>query len=269
MRKLALMTATILAAGTLAGAPAFAAGTSGTPVGNQPDAAAMPTTRDPGNTTAERSEVNRTAVADEDPEDRAEDRAEAQELVSRATDVVQQMTQDGNVMTLLAKAKGVFIIPDYAEGALIAGARGGEGVFVARQGDEWSNPAFYDMGGISLGAQVGGQSGPVAFLLMNDEAVDRFKRGDSFSLNAEAGYTFADASDGARASTGERQVVIWSGVEGAFAGAAVSVGDISWDEEQTAAYYGDTIGTDATAGDIIEANPDSERGSELRQALSS
>ena len=181
MRKFALLTATMLVTGGLA-APAFSA--------------AAPTTDETRNV-AQAPANQAPAVRDndrEDPEDIAEDRQEAQEIIAEATRVANQMASDGQARAALDKAEGVFIVPDFAQGALIIGAGGGAGVFLARTADGWGNPAFYEMGGLSFGAQAGGESGPMAFMLMTDKAVQGFRNDDDFTLSAEAGYTFGEST---------------------------------------------------------------------------
>ncbi|MBA74018.1 MAG: hypothetical protein CMO30_01835 [Tistrella sp.] len=252
MRKFALLTATMLVTGGLA-APAFSA--------------AAPTTDETRNV-AQAPANQAPAVRDndrEDPEDIAEDRQEAQEIIAEATRVANQMASDGQARAALDKAEGVFIVPDFAQGALIIGAGGGAGVFLARTADGWGNPAFYEMGGLSFGAQAGGESGPMAFMLMTDKAVQGFRNDDDFTLSAEAGYTFGEARDGAAATTDNtaKDVVVWSGTEGAFAGATVSVGDISYDEDRTAAYYGAASRPDQ----VLDGPANNEHGGELRAAL--
>ncbi|WP_372500912.1 lipid-binding SYLF domain-containing protein (plasmid) [Tistrella mobilis] len=269
MRKFALLTATMLVTGGLA-APAFSAAATTTDEtrnvaqapanqapANQAPAAAAGTNA--GQVPAARSDDR------EDAEDIAEDRQEAQEIIAAATKVANQMASDGQARAALDKARGVFIVPDFAQGALIIGAGGGAGVFLARTDEGWGNPAFYEMGGLSFGAQAGGESGPMAFMLMTDKAVQGFRNDDDFTLSAEAGYTFGEAKDGAAATTDNtaKDVVVWSGTEGAFAGATVSVGDISYDEDRTAAYYGAASRPDQ----VLDGPANNEHGGELRAAL--
>lgn len=175
----------------------------------------------------------------EQPE-RAEEAAEARQLVNDAAKTLQQMKQDAELTQLLNKAQGVFIVPTYGRAAVGIGGQGGEGVLLARQDDGWSDPAFYDVGGISLGAQLGAEGGSVAMLLMSKEALDAFKSDNEFSLDAEAKLTLADYSKLARTQLSdlEEDVVFWSNAEGAFAGATLSASGISWDDEENPAYYG-------------------------------
>lgn len=120
---------------------------------------------------------------------------------------------DPQLKQLLGKAKGVFLVPEFGRGAVIVivGGRGGAGLVLAKDNGQWSDPAFYDFGAISLGAQAGGSGGKVAFLLMTDKAVDAFKSGNKISLNS-------------RSRTYDRQFLAqWASFMGRFALYSVSI----------------------------------------------
>lgn len=205
-----------------------------------------------------------------DERDRKDDRGEkkeqakeAQELVKEAVAVARKLDADPEIQELLRQAKGVFILPEFGKGALVVGGRGGEGVLLARHDGGWSDPAFYDLAGVSLGAQAGGSAGEMALVLMSDEAVEHFKDDTSFALNADADLTIVDYSAVAQGSVGRGDVVVWSDAEGVFAGAGFSVTGISWDEEENRAYYG----PDVTAAKVLEGETKSKKGDVLRREL--
>lgn len=171
--------------------------------------------------------------------DRREELQEARQEVMEAVQVVQRMKADPAMAGLLQRAKGVFILPSYGRGGLGVGVQGGEGVLVTRKGGEFSEPVFYNMGGISIGPQAGASGGELAFLLMTDKAVREFESGKNFSLNADAGLTIVNYSKRAQVSGGKLQdVIVWSNTKGAYAGASVALTDIVVDGEANRAYYG-------------------------------
>ncbi|MBO0165688.1 lipid-binding SYLF domain-containing protein, partial [Vibrio alginolyticus] len=59
---------------------------------------------------------------------------------------------------LLAKAKAVVVFPGSLKLSFIVGGQGGSGVAISRLAKGWSAPAFLNMGGGSIGPQIGGQS---------------------------------------------------------------------------------------------------------------
>lgn len=168
--------------------------------------------------------------------DSAKARATA-DLVNDAARIVRDMRADRELARQMERARGVFVVPDYGRAALGVGAQGGNGVLVVLNEGQWSAPMFYDMGGLSVGAQAGGAAGPVAFLLMTDKALDRFLDEQTFALDAGAGINVADWSARARATTGA-DAIAWSRTRGLFAGASVGARDIRWDAEDATAYYG-------------------------------
>lgn len=209
---------------------------------------------------------NDGAVADTD----SGDVGDAQQTITEAVAVVNQMKQDTELGASLAEAQGVFIVPDYGQGAVLIGGEGGQGIAMLRQGEEagseWSAPAFYNFGGVTAGAQAGGEAGSVAMLLMTDEAVEMFRSEETdFSLDANAGLTIVNWSEKAEGSPGDADVIVWSDTEGLFAGANIAVTGINRDDDVTEAYYGEDVDTQQ----IFSGNITDDRSQTLRDALSS
>jgi SH3 domain-containing YSC84-like protein 1 len=212
--------------------------------------------------------VAKAADAAATPQTSQDERADARSLVSEAALTLSTMKSDPQVLTLLREARGVFVVPNYGRGAFLVGGQGGEGVMVARQNGTWSDPVFYNIGGISLGAQFGAEGGRIAMLLMTDRAVDRFKQQNNFSLNADAGLTIIDYSARALGSAGMGDVVLWSDTAGAYAGLSLGVTDVSYDDNANRAYYraGNVSAQRILNGDVINPRPLS---AQLKAALPS
>ncbi len=252
MRKRTLLAgaAILLTSGALAAAPAMAAGqmqngaigTNKTMQGNQ-----NATT----NGMAETGSKNAKATND------------ATELVNEAMAEVKTMKKDPQLKKLMAKAKGIYLVPKFGRGALIVGGRGGAGVVLAHVNGKWTNPAFYDFGGISFGAEAGASGGPIAFLLMTKGAVDQFKSGNKVTLNAGAGLSIVTYSANAQASWGKGDIIMWSNTKGAYAGATVSVTDINWSDGNNKAYYGRKVDPSQVLAGKVNT-PDAEQ---LKQML--
>ena len=202
------------------------------------------------------------------------DVTDAQQTITEAVAVVNQMKQDPDLSMTLAEAQGVFIVPDYGQGVALIGGEGGKGIAMLRQGaegdeatgSEWSAPAFYSFGGVSAGAQAGAEAGAIAMLLMTEEAVEMFRSEDTdFSLDANAGLTIVNWSERAQGSPDDADVIVWSDTEGLFAGANIAVTGINRDEDVTTAYYGEDVDTQQ----IFSGNVTDDRSQTLRDALSS
>jgi lipid-binding SYLF domain-containing protein len=160
----------------------------------------------------------------------------------------------------LAEAKGVFVIPDYATAALLVGGSGGEGVLLQRRDGELTDPAFYDVGSVDIGAQAGASAGAIVLMLMNDEALSTFQQETNFALTSQAGLTIVNWSADTGASSEPGDVLVWSDTEGLMAEASVGVSGISWDEEENRQYYNSEVTAEQVlAGDVENPHEESLR----------
>lgn len=241
-----------------AASPMAPADRIGTPVGQPADSTGTPMG-------VQRSQSGTTpSTAGGQAIDPGNDMADARETLNEAVDVIATMRADPNLEARMRDARGIFVIPDFGRAALIAGVSGGSGVMLEQTGGDWSNPAFYDLGSISAGAQAGASGGAMAMLLMSDNAVAKFKQNNNFSVNADAGLSIIDWSAAAQASAGKGDVILWSDTAGLFAGAAVGVSDISFDDEETSAFYGRQV---TAPNQVLASNMSDPAVETLKQAL--
>lgn len=207
------------------------------------------------------TEVAAAATTDADDEDMSGPMEDVQESV----EVVQTMQQEADMQQLLDRAKGVFIVPDYAVAALIIGGSGGEGVLLKKEeGGEWSNPVFYNVGGVSAGLQAGAAAGSIAMILLSDNAMESFGSETNFGLTADAGYSIINWSERARAEIGMgTDAVVWTDTEGLFGELAVGVTGIAPDEDEIAEYYEKEV----QPSEILAGDVDNPHEQMLQQAL--
>lgn len=193
----------------------------------------------------------------------------AQDRVSDAVGLVQQMKQDPALAAVLERAKGVFIVPHYGKGGFIVGGQGGGGVVLVRHDNNWSSPAFYSVAGGSIGAQAGGEGGAIAMILMTQKAVDRFENSTrGWTLSGTAGLTVVNWSGKTQANTaynGRNDVILWTNTSGLYGGLTVGVKHISPDTEMDRAYYQRPV----TSADILAGNVSNPSADTLRNALAS
>ncbi len=173
-----------------------------------------------------------------------------QQQIARAATVIEQMKADPKLAPLLKRAHGVFVIPAQMRGGLIVAGRGGKGVMLARRGQEWTSPLFYNLGGISIGLQAGVERGPVAMLLMNDKAVNEFRKDNNFALDASAGLTLVNFNAAAVAGASLGDVIVWTNTKGAFGSAGIGILDIHFDDSDNRAFYGKPV----KASDVLDGN---------------
>src|SRR5215475_4719447 len=99
----------------------------------------------------------------------ADDALEARQLVEKSQLTLESFMADNEIeaiRNLMTKARGVFIAPQVLKGAFIVGASGGSGLFLAREDSAkpWAGPAFYTIGSVSFGLQIGGEASEIVLL---------------------------------------------------------------------------------------------------------
>lgn len=188
---------------------------------------------------------------------------DTQTLVDNATSAVRQLRSNQQLDRLLREAKGVFIVPRYVKGAAVVGGEGGQGVLLAHKNGGWSDPAFMSVASGSVGAQVGGEAGPVVMLLMTPKAIDEFTRNGNFSLNANAGLTIVNYSARGQSNVGKGDVIVWTNMSGAYVGVNVSGTNITPNQAENGQYYGRSVSTQQ----IINGAVRNASAAKLRDAL--
>src|SRR5260221_12629675 len=87
---------------------------------------------------------------------------------------------------LLDRAEAVAVFPSVLKAGFILGGRGGSGVISRRVSGGWRAPAFFDLGGGSIGLQIGASSTDFILLFMNERAVESLL-GDKFEIGGGGG----------------------------------------------------------------------------------
>lgn len=169
---------------------------------------------------------------------------EQQELIDRATITAETLLRDADnkdFAAMLSRAKAVFIIPRLMRGAFFVGGEGGLGTLVARLPDgSWSAPAFFWVGGASIGLQIGGQSQEVMFFIMTDKGLNAIQS-SKVTLGGDAGLSVAAWGKGVSASTAMgwgADIYAVGAARGLFAGGALSASYIEPRDAWNRAYYG-------------------------------
>jgi len=181
------------------------------------------------------------------------DRQEATQIVEKACMTLSNFKSDDNMgafRDFLKDAKAVVIAPEFLKGAFVVGASGGNAVAMVRDGKtgRWSEPAFYTIGGASIGLQIGGESSEVILLAMTERGVSALM-GNSFKLGAEAGVAAGPVGIGAQAATANlsADVLSFSRSKGLYGGISLDGAVVAVREGLNLAYYGKK----ATPTDIL------------------
>jgi len=141
----------------------------------------------------------------------------------------------------LKDAKAVLIVPNLLKAGFILGGSGGSGVLIARdeKTGDWSQPAFYTLGSVTFGLQIGGESAEVIMMIRTQKALDalfttEFKLGGDMSV--AAGPMGTGASGAVTAD-----IVSFAKSKGLFAGLNLEGSVVKVNEDSNRAYYGKAV----------------------------
>jgi lipid-binding SYLF domain-containing protein len=156
---------------------------------------------------------------------RADDASDAKSTVEKATATVNAFAADKNFVVLpqlLKKAKGVLVYPLIVEGGFIIGGSGGTGVLLVRdeKTGKFGSPAFYSMGGISLGFLAGGQAAETMLVVNTQKGLDSLLS-TKVKLGGDASIAAGPVGAGATATFTE-DFVSYSKSKGAYANMSLS-----------------------------------------------
>ena len=197
----------------------------------------------------------------------ASDAAGAQEIVNKAGVTFKDFMVDDNYSWLrehLKDAKGLLIFPLVLKAGFFLGGSGGNGVLVVKdlKNDDWSQPAFYTIGTVSFGLQVGVEAAEVVVMVMTQKALDSLFT-SSFKLGGDISAAAGPSGAGLKADV-TADFISFARSVGIFIGLDLEGSVISVRESLNKAYYG----KDVSPVDIVMKNEVSNhRSIELRTAL--
>jgi len=161
------------------------------------------------------------------------------------------------------------IFPQVIKGGFIWGGSGGTGVFLARdeKTGHWSEPAFYTIGSVTFGLQIGGEASEVVMLAMTQKAINSLLS-SSFKLGGEASVALGPVGGGAKAQADIPSVtadfLTFAKAKGLYAGLNLEGAVVAVRDGLNASY----CGRDVRPADIIVKHAVRNKGvDELRAIL--
>jgi lipid-binding SYLF domain-containing protein len=153
---------------------------------------------------------------------------------------------DGIPQSILKRAEGIVVIPTLVKGGFIVGASHGKGVMSIRdqKTGQWSRPAFMDLGGGSVGWQIGVQSTDLVLLVMNRGGLDDLMK-SGFKLGGQASVAAGPVGRTAEAATDARfgsKLLGYSRSKGLFAGLSLEGASLNDDHSGNEDFYGRRMG---------------------------
>jgi len=196
----------------------------------------------------------------------------AQGIVDRARVTFSSFMRDSNYSWLhenLDRARGVLIFPQVIKGGFIWGGSGGTGVLVVRdeQTDKWGQPAFYTIGSVTFGLQIGGEAAEVIMVAMTQKAIDSLLS-SSFKIGADASVALGPVGGGAKANADLPNVtadlISFVKSKGLYAGLNLEGSFVSVRSSLNQSYYRKDV---RPVDIIVKQGVTNSRAGELREAL--
>ena len=163
----------------------------------------------------------------------------------------------------VGKAKGIFIVPRMIRGGFFIGGSGGSGALLAknRETGKWSYPAFYTMGSVSFGLQIGGDVSEILLLVMTDKGMDAMLSNE-FKLGGDVAMAAGPVGATAKAQTAD--ILAYGRSKGAFVGVSVEGSVVAPRYEWNNTYYGKKVDLVNILINQTEKNPQADN---LREAM--
>jgi lipid-binding SYLF domain-containing protein len=187
-------------------------------------------------------------------DDMTGDLIDAKATLQKAADLytaIVKGTQGQVPESVLTKAQCIAVIPEVMTGAMIVGGSHGVGIASCKENNTWTPPAFLKLNSLSFGAQIGGKTSDLVLFMISEKTKEALKKG-KFELGSDMGVT-AGTFD-RNLDTSKSGVIAYTRTKGAFAGASLSGGSITGDDDNTAAFYG----TDVKFASLLGGNTRTE-----------
>ena len=183
---------------------------------------------------------------------RADGKAPEAQLQAAEQVIKQSVTapDKGIPRELFERAECIGTFPEVKKAAFVVGGEFGRGVFTCRQKDgTMGAPAFFTLGGGSVGWQAGAQEADLILLVMNPEGVKKLLQ-DKFTIGGEVSAVAGPVGRTAQAGTDAQlhaQILSWSRSRGVFLGASLEGVVVKPNDKTTGSFYKKPL----TARDIL------------------
>ncbi len=168
--------------------------------------------------------------------------ASPEKLIRDSVDVLRDMLgqEDARSMAdVVEGAHAVAFVPALVKAGFILGGEYGEGLILRKEKGKWYGPSFYNLGGGSLGLQIGAQKISLILVVTNERGVEAFlssktKLGGDVSVAAGPVGRRAEAATDAQMKA---SIYSYSMTEGLFAGFSLEGSVISISVKRNEEYW--------------------------------
>jgi lipid-binding SYLF domain-containing protein len=175
---------------------------------------------------------------------------------AKAFDEIMSAPDKGIPGGVLDKADCVVIIPGMKKGGFIVGGRYGKGLVSCRDQAKahWGAPAMLEMGGGSVGLQIGASAIDVVMLVMERGGMDSLLK-DKFTLGGDASVAAGPVGRAAAAETDaamNAKILSYSRSKGVFAGLELKGTTLNQDNNANKALYGKEVDAKEILGGLVQ-----------------
>lgn len=175
---------------------------------------------------------------------RADDAADARELVERAQYALERFQADtameGFRELMRERARAILILPQVIKVGFLAGGSGGSGILLARntQG-EWLGPTFHTLFQVNIGLLAGAEATEMVVLALTERGLTSMLS-DTMKFGAEASGAVGPVGMGAAAASAglSADLVIYSRGKGLYVGFSLDGAVLTVRHTLNGAYHG-------------------------------
>jgi lipid-binding SYLF domain-containing protein len=191
-------------------------------------------------------------LADKETDERLQNAATAFQEIMSAPD-------KGIPGEVLNKAECVVIVPGMKKAGFIVGGSFGRGSISCRGKDKasWGAPAMVELGGGSVGFQIGASATDVVMLVMNRSGIESLLK-SKFTLGGDASVAGGPVGRSSTAETDaamKAKILSYSRSRGAFAGVSLTGMTLNQDEDANKAVYGKQLDSEQILGGTVAMPP--------------
>ena len=170
---------------------------------------------------------------------RAASLADQQDTVNKALRTIRNFSRDPDMTWFrdnVGRARGILIVPTSVKAGFIIGGSGGGGVLLARspRSGRWSYPAFYRMGSVTFGLQIGGEVSEMVLLVMTQRGINAFLSTE-FKIGGDVSVAVGPVGAGAKAQTAD--IIAFARTKGVYGGINIEGSVITIHDSGNRAYY--------------------------------
>ncbi|RRD64741.1 lipid-binding SYLF domain-containing protein [Fretibacterium sp. OH1220_COT-178] len=163
-------------------------------------------------------------------------------LIEDSVEVLREMVKQDDARSMADVLKGahaVAFVPSLVKAGFVLGGQYGEGLILRREKGKWYGPSFYNLGGGSLGLQIGAQKISLVLVVTNEKGVEAFLRSKT-KLGGDVAVAAGPVGRRAEAATDAQMkasIYSYSMTQGLFAGVSLEGSVISISVKRNEEYW--------------------------------